>query len=686
METDKDTSDENKSVDNAAPENNGAKTTGEYDKELREERIEAEKRNAEFRELKSASSPGTQKQPGGIGELLLMLVFLAVVIGGICYGGMRLFRSFSSNDSTQTSSTPSTEENRSQSATETENSAGKQPEEDSSPKGTKDDDNTDPSPRSTTESRQQTNSSQPNNTPSNVAPARASATKLIMKKNPQTGLYGFIDFDTGNVVIPFAFERVGAPANDIADGFFYVTKDGKQGVINKKGDFVIPAVYDTLGMSDFKGTKRLRLIKRDGKIGLLNADTLKEAVECKYEEFGSAALDGVISAKYDGKYGFINTDGKEVVPFECEERKMFGDNIYEMKKNGLLGFVSLKGDVLLPFEYTGVKESYEDGFYFITRKVEDGELKGVINKEAKVVVPVEYAQVENYSRQFFKVKHLGKYGLFDFTGKQILPVEYKEISKTGDEKLIARSNDDLEALFDNEGKELIGLSRGYSRIDSYPSKIDASRVVYKRPEKGDSLCGVVDANYKEIIPCEYRNIQLKETVNLRIVQGAGRIYGIFDATGKMICPLEYDDISLVFGAEYFKVHQKSGYGIMDKTGKMLLPCEYVGIEISIPNKETTFDFAVVSKREPDAKLFSQQYGVINNQWQEVIPCEYEYLRISKGLAYAKKDKLYGVMDMTGKVLIPFEYGQINGFSDDGVSDVYKDGRRFKIDRQGNEIK
>ena len=143
------------------------------------------------------------------------------------------------------------------------------------------------------------------------------------------------------------------------------------------------------------------------------------------------------------------------------------------------------------------------------------------------VMPLENSRNNEvwYEDNILKFEKNGKYGLIDFSGKEILPAEYSNI---------------------------------YSL-----SGIQKSIVIEK-----DGLKGIVNSALGDIVvPCEYTEIvSLEKTTadNGYIVTTDGRV-GIVSGTGKEIIPCNYQEIMSVTGNGMYVVKDDLGLKIIDKS-------------------------------------------------------------------------------------------------------------------------
>ena len=105
--------------------------------------------------------------------------------------------------------------------------------------------------------------------------------------------------------------------------------------------------------------------------------------------------------KKNGKYGFINDDGKEVVPPIYDRINKFGEYVKDWAKvelNGQKGFISSDGNIIVPLKYSEIEK------FDVVRKnwalVKDkNEKMGFIDKTGKEIIPVQYDSIEAFTKK-----------------------------------------------------------------------------------------------------------------------------------------------------------------------------------------------------------------------------------------------------------------------------------------------
>lgn len=254
-----------------------------------------------------------------------------------------------------------------------------------------------------------------------------------LMKDSKTGKYGFfITNDAGDD------EWVIAPQFDEGEDFFgenytFVKKDGKWGLINTKGETVLPFEYAKPVYADYN--ESLRLVTKNKKHGVVSVKTGKEQISCIYnkplvfmEEFYWNNQMMILAVKKK-KAGFVDSIGRVVIdflydnkksPFSVVESALTAGTIITSKK-GKRGIINYKNNILVPFQYTNVGvRDYPDTLSFsIEKKGKHGIYSATLKKE--LVPPVYDGPVYFDEDDYTLVSRKKKYGFINKQGKEIIP-------------------------------------------------------------------------------------------------------------------------------------------------------------------------------------------------------------------------------------------------------------------------
>ena len=111
----------------------------------------------------------------------------------------------------------------------------------------------------------------------------------------------------------------------------------------------------------------LTCVEKDGKYGFI--DTIgKVVVPCQYDDADSFS-DGFARVKKDGKWRYIDTTGKEVIPCQYDNGYSFNKGFVVVVKDMKFGFIDLTGKEVIPCEYDCVE--YGEGYFTL---IKDGYL------------------------------------------------------------------------------------------------------------------------------------------------------------------------------------------------------------------------------------------------------------------------------------------------------------------------
>ena len=282
------------------------------------------------------------------------------------------------------------------------------------------------------------------------------------------------------------------------------------------------------------------------------------------------------------KWGVINQDGEEVITPSYQEM------------------------IIIPDE--------EKDVFICTYDVEEQKgtykTKAINSKNEEIFT--EYDQVEAidnidknnnlwYEKNILKVSKNGKFGLIDFNGKELLPIEYDEITT-----LDGMENS---VLVKKDGK--VGLVNDNGSI-------------------------IIDANYKEIKP-------LGETYKEGYITiDESDKYGVVSATKRQILENKYDEISSVYLKDYYLVKENGKKELINSDGKVILDSGFDDI------RSATTNGVIFIK--------NNLCGEISTSGEVTLEAKYQDLKeIKEGKYIAKQNDKYGIIDNVGNEQLAFEY-------------------------------
>ena len=201
----------------------------------------------------------------------------------------------------------------------------------------------------------------------------------------RNGLTGLISGSTFETIIPCMYEYL----SPIKTSKAFYKANGKWGIIDTNNKTIQLAIYDNVEIdgSTLSEQKMPSMafqsnmyVRNNGKVGMLKANG-EDFIPVKYDSLGMYS-DNMLVAKVGDKYGFLNEDGKETVPFIYPQAHDYSEGLAAVvNDNGKYLFIDKLGNVAIkPKEYDRV-----DNFLNGTCKVYRKDKVWEIDREGKKV-------------------------------------------------------------------------------------------------------------------------------------------------------------------------------------------------------------------------------------------------------------------------------------------------------------
>jgi hypothetical protein len=324
------------------------------------------------------------------------------------------------------------------------------------------------------------------------------------------------------------FNAAGKPITGTVYSVDRFNKDGlavlrqeysKAGVIDVNGNMIIPAQFRYVDLYPGK----MAIVSGDKGFGFYNL-AKNIAVPCTYSKL-YGPQEGMMFAQKGELFGFLDTNGKEVIPFKYQRvpwPTYFGEQNF--------------------FEFNW--HNFSEGLAVVM----DGGKCGYIDKQGRTAIPFEYETAYGFSKGLAWVKKNGKWGMINKSGKLVIPCEYDEYA----------------TLQSKELEALIGLSDGMVCL------------------KKNGKVGFADSLGRIVIPFQYEGGSSFRN-GLAAVSENG-LTGFINKKGQQVIPLKYNWITS--GDDYYSKPFEKGYDFamptdsttvfIDRSGKMLSQLVFKG--------------------------------------------------------------------------------------------------------------
>ncbi|GAA5029811.1 hypothetical protein GCM10011506_18380 [Marivirga lumbricoides] len=306
----------------------------------------------------------------------------------------------------------------------------------------------------------------------NVEILNDSIFKIAIKQGYNKRVFGLII--NGKVKFPEEYSRI----EFFHDSLLLLTKDSLSGILNMKGDTILPFKYNDLKA----GNTNLLAAKAGEKWGYinLNSDTI---IDFQFSE--ADAFKGELAIVYRGPHdrynskpensSLINYKGETILPFENTNLKFLSNNLLMRSRyNYSINLFNKNGISIDSINYdsdqfnspsdviTGYFEDPIEFYKFINGFAIIGHngRVGMINEAGEIVIPLKYHHLEPMNEYgYTKAQYLDKYGIIDSEGNEIVAIGYDNIGYDDEFGLFY-----LQKLDDTNPKKKL-INEGYWKYD-----------------------------------------------------------------------------------------------------------------------------------------------------------------------------------------------------------------------------
>ena len=211
------------------------------------------------------------------------------------------------------------------------------------------------------------------------------------------GKQGMIDMK-GNAIIPCVYDDISI--FDWSHGVVQVKQGGKSGLINRQGVVIAAIAYDNIAWFG-EGTARAA-VRKDGKWGIINsAGVITHPLSMSYDDVSSFS-GGLAQVSSGDKHGYIDTTGTEVIPPGLDKAGPFNRwGHATVIREGAVMMIDYSGKPVLTGAYTGIEQVGAD-MYRVNSNKEPFQI-GIINRAGKILWPMKYLDIYPIGDDIFSV-------------------------------------------------------------------------------------------------------------------------------------------------------------------------------------------------------------------------------------------------------------------------------------------
>lgn len=495
-----------------------------------------------------------------------------------------------------------------------------------------------------------------------------------------------------------------------------VNKDGKYGVISKKGDILIEAIYDNIKIPNPE--KDVFICKKQDKTIILNEKG--QEILTQYEQVDSISINGIVSNlpyekrvlkyKENGKYGLIDYTGKVIVKPIYEEIEGLENKESELivKKDGKYGVINDRGIKLIKEEYDGIvadgyyteENKYALSGYIISNKTSNGYRYGYLNYKLEKMLKIEYNEISrvleinngqdiyiiaskngkfgvvknnktviNYDYQdieydannnLFKLQRNLQFGVYDINGKSILPVQYKELDFKGIYIQALENGKEVYTYFNSKGDEI--------KVPKYTSVLKTTENNYYITINKEGLYGIINKDEKELVENKYNYLEYLFDEYFIAAKNDGNL-GIINAKDSILVDFKYEVLQKIQDTKVVeaKVLKEN---VSELYGKDM-------------EKIYSVDNAYIYKKDNYIEVYSEKdTKYFDLEGTELVA--QEIFKNNKLFAKKINDK-WGFANKQNSIVVEAIYDKVTEFNSYGFAGIKKDNKWGVINEAGNVI-
>lgn len=288
---------------------------------------------------------------------------------------------------------------------------------------------------------------------------------------------------------------------------------------------------------------------------------------------------------------------------------------------------------------------------------------GILSPKGEILLEAEYDFIDAQFRTFWKIGKDGKTSVF-LPDKTLLPF-FDEIGYLNGEYFDVK-DDGKWHLYNKSQKRIITKDQ-YDGFDYCGGCGSSSPYVYARK---DGKWGIIDWNENILLPFEYEHshcgMRSDNWVNSFSKDGRKLVVNIASKQ-------EFYEGELLMGLLIASKDEQ--FGAYGQDGILKIPFEYDKIELPNANSYQGYygKYLITTKHN--------KKGVLDLEGIEILPTEYNDIKIYDDYFVVKKNKISYLLDITQEVLTAVEHGEITHVDDYFYSSGSKGVEVFKIKKR-----
>lgn len=373
----------------------------------------------------------------------------------------------------------------------------------------------------------------------------------------------------------------------------------------------------------------------------------------------------------DNKYGVIDKDAKIIIEPKFENvvipNPSKGVFICYYENNNAKAYNEKGEEIFSNYEEVSsirLKNIASDLMYEKSvLRYKSGDKYGLIDYSGKQITEAIYGQIESlgYKEGELLVEQEGKYGVINIKGTNLVPVKYGTISvdtyyseedkytKAGYIVGIKTDEGYRYGYMDIDGNILLETEyNDISRVTEIGDNTNIYLIASKNGQYG------VYKNKTQLINNEYQSVQYNKNINSFIIEKSKK-YGVADIDGNIIVEVKFSQIDI--NGKYLYVRDRTGLTeVLDSSGNVTNMSEDIS-KIEVADGKYII---VIESNDNETK-----YGIEDEKESQLVETKYTYLEYlyENYFIACNEDGNLGIIDDKGNVKVEFKYNSIQKIKD-----------------------
>jgi hypothetical protein len=339
-------------------------------------------------------------------------------------------------------------------------------------------------------------------------------------------------------------------------------------------------IFFLTGCSYFNDSNKVKLIPflQNGKYGYLDTEgkvTIKPQFDQAFVFKEGIALVNIIGVKtkygyVNGekpKYGYINEEGKYIIPPKFDSATSFQEGIaWVLTDDGFPTAINKEGKELFKFKKSKQLRIFSNGYAAFTL---DMEKWGFIDKEGKIVIEPQFTEVEDFYNNRCAVANKDyEWGFIDTTGKVVINYQFDYANNFKNDNTVVFVNH-MAGVINQKGEYIINPQFSGCLIDG-------NKYIFIQNQNYENRYGWCDQDGKTLINPQFELVHPFGDSDLACVK-TNRIYGYINQYGNYVINPQFDEASRFYG-DIAIVKLGNNYGIINKKGEYVVNPQYEYLE------------------------------------------------------------------------------------------------------------